>query len=335
LVVQLPAAQVETVEAPPRATSWLAHGRIEGHLALRYSPASAFSPDSRLLAVAAQDQIVLYDLAEGGARKILRPQVEGIRDLNYQSANFLDPDRLLLLGAGMFRAQAGAMTPLLAIQWDAERDTLVGKVNSVGAGPGYGQPRWLPAVQYVVIYKEANIDLWKPATGWGGRLSLPFLTHRPDLIEFSPDGRWLIFARVDQSSVRDPSVVLLQEQRPVDLLAGHPATVQSVSFSRDASRVVTSCEDGRVRLFSVPDWRPVFALVGHNGPAHWAEFSPDGRLIASAGEDSTVRVWSVEEGRLVQTLTDSKVPLRTVAFSPDGNFIAASGDDVVHVWRRQ
>jgi hypothetical protein len=326
---------VETVDAPRRPPSWVAHGRIEGHLALRYSPAGAFSPDSQLLAVAAASKVVLFDLAEGGVRKILQPAVEGIRELDFHSANFLASDRLLLLGIGMFRAQAGAMTPLLAIQWDPNHDTLLGKVNSVGAGPGFGAPRWLPRVSYIAVYKEANIDLWNPATGAGGRLSLPFLTHRPDLVEFSPDGKWLVFARVDQSSVRDPTVVQLKEQRPVDLLAGHSATVLSVAFSPDASRVVTACEDGRIRLFSVPDWRPILALVGHNGPVHWADFSPDGRWIASAGEDATVRVWSVENGTLLQTLTDSKVPLRTVAFSPDGNYIAASGDDVVHVWRRQ
>jgi WD40 repeat protein len=98
--------------------------------------------------------------------------------------------------------------------------------------------------------------------------------------------------------------------------------------------VVTACEDGKLRIFSVPDWKLLQTLTGHHGPVHWAEFSPDSKLLVSAGEDRTARVWSVEDGKLEQTLEESKEPLLTVSFSPNGEYFAASSEKTVLLWKR-
>src|SRR5579859_3066369 len=82
-------AQVESVASPGDSFSWISHGRIEGHLALTYSPAGAFSPDSSTLAIATENKIALFDLRKGGIEKVLRPHVETVTDLEIQSANFL------------------------------------------------------------------------------------------------------------------------------------------------------------------------------------------------------------------------------------------------------
>jgi WD40 repeat protein len=98
--------------------------------------------------------------------------------------------------------------------------------------------------------------------------------------------------------------------------------------------VATACEDGKLRIFSVPDWKLLQTLTGHQGPVHWADFSPDGRWLVSAGEDKTARVWSVEDGKLQQTLKESKEPLLTIAFSPNGEYFAASSTKQVLLWKR-
>ena len=108
----------------------------------------------------------------------------------------------------------------------------------------------------------------------------------------------------------------------------------SLKFSRDGRRVVTACEDGKVRVYSVGDWKLLHTLGGHQGPVHWAEFSRDGKSIASAGEDKTVRVWSTDDGKLLQVLSESQSPLLTTAFSPTGEFLTASAEHIVLVWKR-
>ena len=132
----------------------------------------------------------------------------------------------------------------------------------------------------------------------------------------------------------DPAVVEAKQHRFVDSLRGHQGTVLDISFSPDSSKVVTACEDGKLRIFSAPGWNLLETLTGHNGPVHWAEFSPDGKWLVSAGEDRTARVWSVEDGTLQQTLEESKEPLLTVSFSPNGEYFAASSGNAVLLWKR-
>ncbi len=330
--------QIETVETSTQRFVWISHGRAEGHLAVRYSPAGAFSPDSSTLAVVAGDKIVLMDLAQTSVRKVLLPRVQGITDLEIHSANFLAPDHLFLLATGIFLVKgkgSGGTTPLLAFQWDIERDSLSGKINSVGAGGGYGPPRYFAGIGYLALYKETNFELWNPLSGLGGPIKIPALTRQPNVYEFSADGHWLLLAQIEASSTADPVVVKLSEHQFVDSLRGHKGTVLSIAFSRDSRRVVTACEDGKVRLWSAPEWKLLATLEGHQGPVHWADFSPDGKWLVSAGEDKTVRIWSADDGKPVQTLEESQAPALTAAFSPSGEFVAASTEQTVLVWQRK
>jgi WD40 repeat protein len=330
-------AQVESVETPGASFNWVSHGRIDGHLALSYSPAGSYSPDSSTLAVATGNKIALLDLRKGGIEKVLRPRVETVTDLNIQSANFLTPDHLLILASGLVQMKAKGMaprTPELAFQWDANTDALSGKVDGLGAGGGFAPPRYFPDIRYVGLNKENNFDLWNPLSGKGGRITIPPLTQPANLYAFSPDGHWLILAQVQGSSSADPIVARLSDHQFTDALRGHEGTVLSIAFSRDSSRLATACEDGKVRIWSVPDWKLLQALAGHAGPVHWAEFSADGKWLVSAGEDKTVRIWSVNDGKAVAELRESDDPVLTVAFSPDDRFVAASTEKSVLMWER-
>ena len=256
----LPAqAQVESVEsATPTHYLWVSHGRIEGHLALSYSPAGAFSPDGSILAVASEDKIVLMGVREGGIQKVLKPRILDIADLNIQSANFLAMNQLFLLGNGVISAKGkgpGRSTPLLAFQWDAVEDRLSGKVDTVGGGGGFGPILYFPRIACVVLYKASNFDLWDPRSGRGGRLTIADLTQTPNVFTFSPDGHWLLLAQIAMSSTPDPVVVEAKQHRFVDSLRGHEGTVLNISFSRDSSKVATACEDGKIRIFSAPQWK--------------------------------------------------------------------------------
>jgi WD40 repeat protein len=155
-------AQVESVENSSPSYSWISHGRVEGHLALNYSPAGAFSPDGTMLAIANEGKVVLFNLRQGGIRKVLKPRVEGITDLDIQSANFLTPDRLLIMANGLVAVKDKKIpprTPELAFQWDATQDALSGKVDGLGNGGGFQPPRYFPDIRYVGLNKDNNFDL--------------------------------------------------------------------------------------------------------------------------------------------------------------------------------
>jgi WD domain, G-beta repeat len=329
------------VESVPAASGeeplFVSYARVEGRLALNYSPAGAFSPDSQKLAVIVGQKVALLDLAGSGAPKILKPGVPDVTDLDIESTNFLSPTRLLILARGTMniKGKAAGRTPLLAFQWYVGEDRVAGKVEAVGGGGGFAPILFLPELGYLAMYKEGKITLWDPNSGRGGQIPIAELTHRPGYFTLAPGGRWILLARIENNATPDPVVVDAKEQKFVDVLQGHHGTVLSVNFSRDGQRVVTACEDGKVRLWSAGDWKLLQTLSGHNGPVHWAEFSADGKWIVSAGEDKTLRIWSAEDGRLVQTLEESKEPLLTAAFSPDGNDVAATSEQTVLVWQRR
>jgi WD40 repeat protein len=329
-------AQVETVEAPHTPAQWVSHGRMEGHLALKFSSDGAFSPDASVLAVVAENKVLLMNLRTNEVQKVLKPRVPDVGELEIHSANFLSPHTLFLLANGVMhiKGKGAAPTPLLAFQWDIEGDHLQGTPDAVGAKGGFSPARYFPMIGYLALYKESNFEVWNLRAGQGGRISIPDLTQIPNLYDFSPDGHWLLLAQIQTASGADPSVVELKTHKFVDSLRGHEGTVLSLAFSHDAKKVVTTCADGKLRVYSVGDWKLLQTLTGHLGPVHRAEFSPNDKWIASAGEDHTVRVWSAEDGALLQTLQESQEPVLDVAFSPDSRFIATSSENLVLTWQR-
>lgn len=333
-------AQVESVASTEaRHYFWVSNGRVEGHLTLKHSPSGAFSPDSSTLAIANGDKVLLMELANAGVRTVLHPHFEDIRDLDIQSADFLSPTRLFLLAEGLIRAKGSKgvppRTPLLGFQWYIDQDSLFEKLNAIGDRPGVGPTFYFPQIKHLGIYTPKQFEFWNPESHRGGDISIPELTRRPNLFAVSPDGHWLLLAQIESSSTPDPVVVELREHKIVDSLRGHQATVLGISFAGDSSRVVTACEDGKVRIWSVSDWKLLQTLSGHQGPVHWAEFSPDGNWVVSGSEDKTVRIWSVADGKLEQTLEESQAPILTVAFSPNGEYVAASSEQIVLVWKRR
>ena len=251
-------AQVETVPgAGPLHYLWVSEGRIEGHLALRFSPAGAFSPDSSLLAVVSEAKIVLVGTSDAGIQKVLKPHLPGVADLDIQSANFLAMNELFLLGKGGFsgkQGKHGPPTPLLAFQWDAIEDKLSGKVESLGAGGGFGPILYFPHRQFLVLYKASNFVVWDPRSGRFGQLTVPELTQTPNVFAFSPDGHWVLLAQIATTSNPDPVVVEAGLHRFTDSLRGHQGAVLNISFSPDSRKVVTACQDGKLRIFSAPGW---------------------------------------------------------------------------------
>jgi WD40 repeat protein len=325
------------VESAPTAAQWVSLGRLEGHLPLKFSADAAFSPDGTLLAVAADEKVLVMNLRSNAVQKVLKPHLEGIGELAIHSANFLSPHELLLLANGVFhvKGKGASATPLLEFRWDLDSDKQEGTVNALGAKGGFSPARYLPLLGYLAMYKDGNFDLWNPRTGQGGRVTIADLTQIPNLYDISPDGHWMLLAQIQTTSGADPTVVELKTHKFVDALRGHEGTVLSLAFSHDSKKVITACEDGKLRIYSEGDWKLLLTLTGHVGPVHWAEFSPNGRWVASAGEDHTVRIWSADDGTLLQTLQESQQPLSIVAFSPDSHFLAASSDNLILTWQRQ
>ncbi|KAL7963031.1 WD40-repeat-containing domain protein [Trichoderma compactum] len=116
-------------------------------------------------------------------------------------------------------------------------------------------------------------------------------------------------------------------------------TVLSISFSPDGERLVSSSQDGIVRVWGVAKGSTSRTFKGHSDWCTFATFSPDGASIASASDDCTVRIWSCPpeaEGGDAIVLWGHNSSVTTVAFSPDGtSLVSGDKDSNMILWDRK
>ena len=115
----------------------------------------------------------------------------------------------------------------------------------------------------------------------------------------------------------------------VALIDAHGRHAQSVHFTRDGKLLLSSGQDARVRLWSVPGFAAAGTFEGHKNSVNSLRFTPDEQLLVTGSTDGTVRVWSFPEGRCLHTL-EKQV---TGIFAPDGDRLATiSAKGQVILW---
>src|SRR5690606_21910024 len=120
-------------------------------------------------------------------------------------------------------------------------------------------------------------------------------------------------------------------------LRGLPGKVQSLHFSNDSRRLISSSGvtglAGKASIWNVTDGQRLRELEGHRDTVYDAEFSPDGQLAATCSYDRRAIVWDAETGEQLQVLEGHTGAVYDVAFSPDSRVIAtASADDTCKLW---
>ncbi|KAL7922389.1 hypothetical protein ACQKWADRAFT_292337 [Trichoderma austrokoningii] len=130
------------------------------------------------------------------------------------------------------------------------------------------------------------------------------------------------------------------------VIEGHTASVNAVTFSPQGDIVASASYDQTVRLWRVSDGQCTQELKGHTSSVGAVTFSPQGDIVASASSDRTgdivasasgdrtVRLWRVSDGQCTQELKGHTSSVNAVTFSPQGDIVAsASDDDTVRLWR--
>lgn len=117
-----------------------------------------------------------------------------------------------------------------------------------------------------------------------------------------------------------------------DLLK-HSDTVTSCRFSRDGSRVITSCIDNAAYVWDASTSRLLTSPLRHDGMVYYAAFAPDNQQVVTASRDKTARLWRIgTEASLTHTLVHD-AGVRYAEFSQDGKRLLTVADDfTVHLW---
>ena len=107
----------------------------------------------------------------------------------------------------------------------------------------------------------------------------------------------------------------------VATLRGHADNVSGVAFSGDGSRVVSSSDDGTVRLWDVTAEKEIEPHLTLDAGATAVAMSRSG-LVAVGGEDGKVWLWDPSVAGSERAVVDAAASITDVALSPDGSLLA-------------
>jgi WD40 repeat protein len=185
--------------------------------------------------------------------------------------------------------------------------------------------------------QSGQICIWETATGeqrFGQGLRNPVTS-----VALSPDGTSIAgtswnsdvgATRTGQSPVRLWTVATGAYVQTLT----QRATVFSIGFSPDGTRLATAGADGGARIWDLQAKTELLAARDYGAVVRSIRFSPDGTRFLTASDDATARVWDAPDGHECFVFAGHTGPVRSAAFSPDGGQIAtASADGTVRVWR--
>jgi WD40 repeat protein len=180
--------------------------------------------------------------------------------------------------------------------WDLEKRALV--LTQPMSGRAEGMAFRCDEQQLAVADGERSTRILELAAG---ELIRSITTLRgPELVAYSPDGRWLAVAE-DNGSAESRVDIFAADSGALVTNLLHPQALTGLGWHPDNRRLATTCYDRQVRLWDALAGRELHVLPGHGEEIHGIAFHPGGELLMSSGFDNAI-LWQVQTGERLFTL---------------------------------
>ena len=146
------------------------------------------------------------------------------------------------------------------------------------------------------------------------------LEYEAELCCFSPDGALMAVAYEEYVYIYD-----IASAKQIQSIYAHYSKCNSLEFSADGKRLLTSGNDKTVKVWDVENGEELFILKWQAGAQ--ACFSPDGKYIASGGFGEMFFIWNAETGEKIRELTGHKHEITSLVFTPDSKTLLSSSFD--------
>jgi WD40 repeat protein len=270
----------------------------------------AFSPDSRLLAMAGMElQIWEVQSRKMNHSFLLRNNGPRVACVAFS------PDGKRLAACTGIRIRDEVLPLKVTI-----RDVATGQELSQFTGPADSSDSSSLALsrdgrQLALSSADGYVKLRDASTG----REIPNAWHHRGGVTsmaYSPDGRYLATAGVDETA-RVWNTETGQEHL---ILRGHTDDIQAMAFSPDGRRLASASLDGTVRIWDAEASQEALT-VRLDQEAVMMAF-PNGHSLAVEGADHKLRMLDLTTGRQVSILDGNKPEVKSLASSPSGAYAA-------------
>lgn len=193
--------------------------------------------------------------------------------------------------------------------------------------------KWNPRSQSVITAShDKTARSWNPNSGASTVLYQDATTSDfPFALAVAPTSGVVAIAIASVDGDRGAALVVPATGKPRRLHGSHGA-IDTLSFSRDETRLATSGTDGAITIWDVATNQVHQTLLGHDGGVVSLAWSSDGKRLISGSVDMTVRSWDLVNDAS-QILRGHSAAVSNLRFSNDQLYFVSSDDGgTVRIW---
>lgn len=310
--------------------------READRLTLAGGKSIAWSSDGAFLAVAAKDEIYIFDSKEFKVLKELHGHINNVSS-DVTSISFSPDGKYLLSGH-----KSGHIFIWFTRTWEFKKYSW-GLAETLSCG-------LVPSISFNPVKKilasgdwDNRINVWS-TENWKEIKSFKNSKPSEDIpkeyvifqsiqsqvrsIDFSPDGKLLATGGND-GIVRIWSTETWEN---IESLKDGEHWVSSISFSLDGKYLAAGYHDGNVYLWETDTWNYKTDFSEHEIRCLSLAFGPDSKYLVSGGDSGELFVHNIEEGRDVQNLKGHNDEINSVEFSPSGKYLVSKSNAKIIIW---